>query len=264
MLAALTKNLGPGGWLADDARPLDWNGPTERAFDAFPDEDLDRSIIDQLEAVARRYPDRIAITDGETALTFGRLWDGLSGLAEIIATETRPGELVAVVLPTSALFPLALLACLAAGRPFVALDAHHPADWLGQGLADARPALVVVAEGVETTARVIPLTHAPKPASAGWRPAAMGQDDPACVLFTSGSTGQPKGIVNSQRALLQRVAQSTNAGHINGRDRFLTLASLATIVGVRDMLTALLTGASLHLLDPQRVGAREILQAVRA
>src|SRR5205814_9975352 len=97
----------------------------------------------------------------------------------------------------------------------------------------------------------------------GWRPATMGVDEPACVLFTSGSTGQPKSIVNSQRNLLQRVAQSINAAHINAADRLLTLAPACPIVGVRDVRTALLPGASIHLLDPRGVGAREILHAIR-
>src|SRR5262249_8513852 len=96
------------------------------------------------------------------------------------------------------------------------------------------------------------------------RPATMGVDEPACVLFTSGSTGRPKGIVNSQRNLLQRVAQSINAAHINAADRLLTLTSPCTIVGVRDVLTALLAGASVHLLDPQGIGAREILRVLRS
>ncbi len=91
----------------------------------------------------------------------------------------------------------------------------------------------------------------------------MGVDEPACVLFTSGSTGRPKSIVNSQRNLLQRVAQSINAAHINTTDRLLTLASPCTIVGVRDVMTALLAGASIHLVDPLGVGAREILDAIR-
>src|SRR5207237_2283994 len=91
-----------------------------------------------------------------------------------------------------------------------------------------------------------------------------GVDQPACVVFTYGSTGRPTGIVNSQRNLLQRVAQSINAAHINTEDRLLTLASLCTIVGVRDAVTALLAGASVHLLDPQRVGAREIVNVILA
>ena len=114
------------------------------------------------------------------------------------------------------------------------------------------------------TLRVIRLTGLPGSAHRGWRPATMGVDEPACVLFTSGSTGRPKSIVNSQRNLLQRVAQSINAAHINAADRLLTLASPCTIVGVRDVMTALLAGASIHLLDPHGVGAREILNVIRA
>src|SRR4029077_4774469 len=114
------------------------------------------------------------------------------------------------------------------------------------------------------TLRVIRLTGLPRPAHEGWRPATMGMDEPACVLFTSGSTGRPKSIVNSQRNLLQRAAQSINAAHVNAADRLLTLASPSTIVGVRDVITALLAGASIHLLDARAVGAREILHAIRA
>src|SRR5262245_9692710 len=238
-------------------------------FRKFRDEDLDRPIIDHIERVARRHKNRIAVTDLDTSLTFAELWDGLSGLAETIAAETEPGDLIAIVLPTCSMFPLAMLACLAAGRPFVALNPdgpHCPGDWLRQVLEDARPALIIGQDdvlGSAPPARVIQLTRLPQPAGKSWRPAKLDVDEPACVLFTSGSTGRPKGIVNSQRNLLQRVAQSINAAHINAEDRFLTLASLCTIVGVRDTLTALLAGASVHLLDPQRAGAREILNFIR-
>jgi amino acid adenylation domain-containing protein len=258
-------------WLEDGKYPLDWNGPTGRIFTRFRDEDLDRQIIGHLEGVTRRHRNRIAISDSETSLSFAELWDGLSGLAETITSETNPGDLIGIVLPTCAMFPVAILACLAAGRPFVALDPHYPSNWLGQVLKDARPALIIEQEdglrGVDTgvpTARVIDLTRLPQAARKGWRPTELGMDQPACVVFTSGSTGRPKGIVNSQRNLLQRVSQSINAAHVNAEDRFLTLASLGTIVGVRDLITALLAGASVHLLDPQRSGAREILNVIRA
>jgi amino acid adenylation domain-containing protein len=257
-------------WLADDLRPLDWNGPTGRPFNRFGDEDLDRSIIDLFEHMARRQPGSIAVYDGDTALTYAELWDGLSGLAETIAQRTGPGELIGILLPASPMFPLAMLACLAAGRPFVALDTHYPSEWIGQVLEDARPALIIAQqerlEDIETglpAARIIHLSRLPAPARPNWRPAPPGSDQPACVLFTSGSTGRPKGIVNSQRNLLQRVAQSINAAHINADDRFLTLASLCTIVGVRDVMTALIAGAGIRLVDPARVGAREILNVVR-
>ena len=258
-------------WLEDGQHPLDWNGPTGRIFTRFRDEDLDRPIIDTFERVARRHRNRIAVTDSETSLSFAELWDGVTGLAETIAAKTSEGDLIGILLPTCSMFPLAALACLAAGRPFVALDPHYPASWLGNVLQDARPALIVGSEdllgAVDTGVppeRVIHPTRLPEAARKGWRPIELGVDQPACVVFTSGSTGQPKGIVNSQRNLLQRAAQSINSAHVNAEDRFLTLSSPSTIVGVRDMITALLAGASVHLLDPQRAGAREILNVIRS
>ncbi len=250
---------------------MDWNGPADRLFTRFRDQDLQRPIIEHFERVARRQRGRIAIRDADTALTFGELWDGVSGLAETLAAETKPGDLIGILLPACPMFPLAMLACLASGRPFVALDTHYPPDWLDHVLQDARPALIITLEdgfrpSIEArmpTLRVIRLTGLPGSAHQGWRPATMGVDEPACVLFTSGSTGRPKSIVNSQRNLLQRVAQSINAAHINTADRLLTLASPCTIVGVRDVMTALLAGASIHLLDPHGVGAREILDVIR-
>ena len=258
-------------WLDDDRRPLDWNGPSDRLFTRFRSQDLQRPITEHFERVARRQRGRIAIREADTEVTFGELWDGVSGLAETLAAETKPGDLIGILLPACPMFPLAMLACLAAGHPFVALDTRYPADWLDHVLRDARPTLIITLEdGLRDlearmpAVRVIRLTGVPGPARDGWRPATMGVDEPACVLFTSGSTGQPKSIVNSQRNLLQRVGQSMNAAHINSADRLLTLASPCTIVGVRDVMTALLAGASIHLLDPQGVGAREIVNTIRA
>src|SRR5687767_14677745 len=195
---------------------MDWNGPVGRCFTRFRDQDLDRPIIEHFERVARRYPDRTAVTDSETALSYAELWDGVCGLAETIAAQTKPGALIGIDVPACSEYPLAMLACLAAGHPFVALDPHYPGDWLRQVLEDARPDRIIRRED---------LPSMPRAAGSHWRPIELGVDQPACMLFTSGSTGRPKGIINSQRNLLQRAAQSINAAHVNADDRFLTLAS---------------------------------------
>ena len=182
--------------------------------------------------MARRHPNRIAVTDADTSLLCGIVGWPLR-LAETIATETKPGDLIGIVLPTSSMFPLAMLACLAAGRPFVALDPHYPGNWLGQVLEDARPALIIGREdvpgGVETvapTARVIHLTRLPRSRAKGLATRRTRRGPARMRGVYLRSTGRPKGIVNSQRNLLQRVAQSINAAHVNAEDRFLTLASL--------------------------------------
>src|SRR4051794_18550028 len=81
-------------WLAADPRPLDWNGPVERPFTRFDDQDRHRSIVEHFERVARQQRGRIAIKDRDTAVTFGELWDGVSGLAETLSGETKSGDLI--------------------------------------------------------------------------------------------------------------------------------------------------------------------------
>jgi amino acid adenylation domain-containing protein len=257
-------------WNDQSDFPLDWNGPISRPFEAFVDESKARPIVELLEMVVRRFPERIALSGPQTSITYAELWRVMSGWAEQIAGATAPGDLVGILAPVSPEFPIAMFACLAAGRPFVALDPHYPPEWIAQVMDDSRPALLLVSKedrgdtgATPATVRTLDLEEVTRHASPSWRSARLGPDEAACILFTSGSTGRPKGIVNSQRNLLQRVSQSINAAHINSDDRFLTLTSLCTIVGVRDMITALLAGASFYLLDTQNAGAREIHRVIR-
>lgn len=258
-------------WTDQSDFPLDWNGPTHRPFDPFAPESKACPIVDLLERVVRRFPQRIALWGPEAPVTYAELWRAVNGCAEQIAATTVPGDLVAVLAPVSPQFPIAMFACWAAGRAFVALDPNFPPDWIAQVLDDSRPTLLLISErdpgaaaaAIPPTVRTLSLEKATREASPGWQPAHLGPDDVACILFTSGSTGQPKGIVNSQRNLLQRASQSINAAHINSDDRFLTLTSLCTIVGVRDLITCLLAGASFYLIDTQNAGTREIHAVIR-
>lgn len=207
-------------------------------------------IVEQFERIASRQRDHVAVTSAAGELTYGELRDRALGLAVRLAARTCPGDLIAIQLPACPSFPVAMLACLAAGRPFVVFNPDDPREWLDHAAREARPALIL-REGDSL------LEEAPR---AGWRPAVLGPDEPACVLFTSGSTGRPKGIVNSQRNLLQRVTQSIEMVHIDSRDRLLTLAAPSSIAGVRDVITALVAGARMHLVDPRSVGARDVRQ----
>jgi amino acid adenylation domain-containing protein len=243
--------------------PLDWNGPVERAFTFFDANNLQKPVIALFEQTAHLYPENIAIDDGQTRLTYKEASDAVRHLARRIANETRPGELVGILLPASVDFPIAMLACLAAGRPFVPLDLHYPRQWIVDVMDDAGMAAVIgrfdsaeIADLVPPAMRKIELQGDDADCVA----TPLGPDDPAIVIYTSGSTGRPKGIVNSQRALLRRVEQYVNAAHVNGDDCFMPLSSDCTVAGLRERFTALLSGATLHLIDVQRSGARQILR----
>jgi acyl-coenzyme A synthetase/AMP-(fatty) acid ligase/thioesterase domain-containing protein/acyl carrier protein len=259
-------------WLDTHTHPLDWNGPCDRPFVAFGPDALGRPIVENLWQSVRTGADRVAISDSESSICYGELWEGVGGLGQILAEQSEPGELIAILLPQRSMSPVAMLACLAAGRPFVVVDASQPREWLVQALESTQPALIIGSGECRELARsggaagtlFVDVTRPTLGAPRSWRPADLGPDEPACVLLTSGSTGRPKAVVNSQRALQQRVAQSINSAHINAADRLLTLAPLASIVGVRDVLTSVLAGASIHLIDPRSASPRQISSVIGA
>lgn len=90
-------------------------------------------------------------------------------------------------------------------------------------------------------------------------------DDPAMILFTSGSTGVPKGVVHSQRALMQsgQLAATQFAWHDG--DVLLSLGDCHTMSGLRNpMVAALFAGASVYLTDEsERASVGKTLQAVQ-
>ena len=258
-------------WRSASAYPLDWNGPVGRPFQVFSDDDKECPIFGLFERMVQRHPEVIALQGIGPAMTYRAVWRRAQCVARAIASRTGANDLIGINLPASAEFAIAMLACLAANRAFVALDTHYPDDWVNRVIEDANPALLIVMSAKQDAAalvssghQLLELSELPACETNTSLPSThLGPDDPVCVLYTSGSSGTPKGIVNSQRNLLQRVAQSINAGHLGPGDRFLTLASLCTIVGVRDLLTALLCGAAVRLIDAQRVAAREVIGIIR-
>ncbi|MGZ5934510.1 MAG: alpha/beta fold hydrolase [Rhizomicrobium sp.] len=251
-------------WLNESNYPLDWNGPVDRPFAPFADVEMERPIAERFACIARAFSDGIAVDDGARRLTYRELLESVQGLARAIADRTKPGDLVGILLAASVDYPVAMLACLAAGRMFVPLDLHYPQRWISDVVEQSAMGAIICRFDDPQSVALVPNTVLRIDVSArsllhGAALQPAGPDDPAFLLFTSGSTGRPKGIVNSQRNLLRRVAQYIGAAHINEQDRFLPLSSECTIAGLRERMTALLTGATLHLADVQHAGARAIL-----
>ncbi len=216
-------------------------------------------------------PDRTAITDGSRTVSRRQLYTAalrLAGeLAELVAADTPVG----LYLANDALFPIAALACAAAGCPHVALDVSYPAERNAEIVRRARVPVVIdsrdrpagtVLDNAGVTLITITAPDTPDAdrddGEPPHPPRTLPADDPFVLLYTSGSTGFPKGIVHSQRSLLESVYPDIRALDITEDDRCLSLWSPATIAGARALLAALVSGAVLVPRDP-RAGLPQLI-----
>ncbi|MEU3214464.1 long-chain fatty acid--CoA ligase [Streptomyces sp. NPDC006971] len=161
------------------------------------------SVASALGESARSHPDRVAVVDADTRLTYRELWTrALRCAGALRASGVRPGDRVAVLLPNTADFLYAYYGALAAGATVVPVHGLLVADEVAYVLRHSGSSVLVsggplwpVAEEAAGVAGVravcgVPEDGEPLPAA---EPAAP--DGTAVILYTSGTTGRPKGAL---------------------------------------------------------------------
>lgn len=228
--------------------------------------DLDSNVFDIFAGVASRQGSKPAVDDGEHCFTYDEVHDRALNLARRISAIVPRGEPVGILLPNGAKFPIAVLAALAAGCPIVALDPAFP---------EGRNAFIAKHAGmkaimVDDTTRDygmqlgIPQLDFVAPALAevaGIRPCFA--DDVAVISYTSGSTGEPKGAFHTQRNLLHHAMLRLNTTALNANDRVALLTGTTVLLALDDILSGLLAGATLFVVDLRRHGLQELIRVVR-
>src|SRR5262249_37829964 len=106
-----------------------------------------------------------------------------------------------------------------------------------------------LAAGLLPVINVSELTNDPVESSFEQRDFTVSPNVPAYLLYTSGSTGQPKGIVQSQRNVLRHIRNYTNSLQLGAADRLTLLSQYGFDAAVMDIFGALLNGATLYPID---------------
>ncbi|MET9255220.1 amino acid adenylation domain-containing protein [Streptomyces sp. NPDC003717] len=230
---------------------------------AEPVHELAHSVCDVLETQAAVTPDRTAVADGRSTVSFGELTAELHAVAGLLADAgVRPGDRVAVALPRSARQIAAVFGVLRAAAVYVPLDPSHPAERNARIVESARPALLVTERAVAASlpASRTPVLWLDEASATGVPrevplPAGPRGTDPAYVLYTSGSTGRPKGVVVEHRALAnllrhhgRRLIEPAERAN-NGRPLRVALTAAATFDASWDPLLWMVAGHELHLVD---------------
>ncbi|HEX2190457.1 MAG TPA: amino acid adenylation domain-containing protein, partial [Longimicrobiaceae bacterium] len=204
-------------------------------------------------------PSAPAVSAGEVAWSFGELNARADRLAGALrALGVGPEARVAVCLERTPELVAAVLGVLKAGGAYVPLDPAQPAERLAAILADSgaatlvtRPALADRLPGFGGAVVDAGADHgAPSP---GGQPRAPLPDSLAYVVYTSGSTGAPKGVMVGHAALTRRLLALRDRFGLRAGETFAALASPAFDIWGFETFAPLLAGAQVRLLPPEAV-----------
>jgi tyrocidine synthetase-3 len=220
------------------------------------DKTIHRLVEDQVE----RTPHRIAVVSDDTHLSYDALNRRANRLAHRLTLRgVKTGMVVGILLESPGQRVTAMLAILKAGSAYLPLDPGQPLKRIAAMLDDCQAPLLLTGSQPPLTGlrpQVIPLdemgdrlakSRDENPAPEG------GPLQPAYVMFTSGSTGQPKGVMIEHRSVVNTVHWFGRTFGIDGSTHLLQLSDYTFDPSVEDIFGSLVHGAALHLIDRRRL-----------
>ncbi|MGW4502177.1 amino acid adenylation domain-containing protein [Micromonospora sp. NPDC004336] len=225
--------------------------------DTAAPEPAPRVLHELIAEQVRRTPEHVAVRLDDRSLTYAELDRRANRLANRLRRHgVGPDSRVAVCLDRSPELLVALLGVLKAGGCYVPLDPDHPPARLAYLLADCGARIVLTGDGGRD---VLPADAPPaidlhrddcadEPAQA---PASgVTEDDLTYVIYTSGSTGMPKGVMNSHRAVVNRLRWMQRRFGLTAGEAVLQKTPASFDVSVWEFFWPLLVGATVTMARP--------------
>src|SRR5215467_583163 len=240
-------------------------------FVEFPREEIDQSVSERFEKIARFYPERLAVKAGNQTLTY----DALNRMANQIARtlfrhRRQPRETVAFLFDHGVHVIAALFGGLKAGELNVVLDSSSPRDRNEHLLADCDPSLIVTDNRNLALARrlaghrgllnIEEMADSHAADNLVFHPA---PDEIAIMNYTTGSTGEPKGVAKTHLELLDSCFTQINTTKASPGDRISLLHSLSFSTAYTNLMAALMSGASIFPFEIQAQGIRDFIKWLR-
>ena len=225
------------------------------------------ALGDLVRAAASNWPDRPAVHDGRSGLTFGELEQRARTIAAWLSEQgVGRGDRVAILADKCAVMPVLAVGIWKCGAVYVPLDAAQPVARLRGLLGRLRPRVVIALDEREPVVEAVCWVGRTRleeilSGPAQDRPTvAQRPEDTAYIIFTSGSTGEPKGVEISVASLVAYFGNHNEVLRFTPESRVFSLSPFHFDVSIEDTLLPLSLGAFVYQFRGVHAGA--IMRAV--
>jgi len=235
-------------------------------FVEFKKEEIERSIPDRFEKIVRMYPDRVAVKEADHLVTYAELNAMANRLARaLVAQQGDEAEPIALLVERGAALLAAMLGVLKAGKFFLVLDPSFSKARIAAMFEDSQARLVVTGRQIGSLTgelatkgcRFMQFQSIDDGISTEDLRLQISSTALVFIFHTSGSTGEPKGIVWTHRNLLHQVMLFTNAYRFCEHDTFALLPA-GTANAITTSFQAVLNGAALLPFDVKKDGVHRL------
>ncbi|MCD8088043.1 MAG: amino acid adenylation domain-containing protein [Oscillospiraceae bacterium] len=214
------------------------------------------SILDYLEESCHRWPDKVAVGDGTSVLTFRQLREMAYGLGQYLKNNGLANKPVGLYAQRCASVIAAMLGCTAAGACYVPLNPDAPAEKNQKILRHAGVGLILgfregEYDGATEGCRYIPYDSLSLPAAD--EPAVTpSAEDSLYIIYTSGSTGEPKGIRKSHGAVMDFIEAYVRELSFSSEEVIGNQTPFCFDASAKDIYLMLKTGARLEIIPSEK------------
>ncbi|MEH1824947.1 MAG: non-ribosomal peptide synthase/polyketide synthase [Nostoc sp.] len=232
-------------------------------FIEFHKQDIEQSIPARFQEQVRKYPHNIAVHTKNYRWTYSELNSRANQVAQVILQQSTFAEArVALLFEHDAPMIVGILGALKAGKTYVPLDPSYPTERVVYILEDSQAGVVLtntknLVRAQELTRGLISIVNIDDISftdSSNDLKLEILADTVAYILYTSGSTGQPKGVIQNHRNVLYFIRSYTNNLHISEQDGLTLLSSYSFDAAIVDIFSAILNGATLYPINIKEKG----------
>ena len=252
-------------WSADDVKVIEAANATDLA--------IPRSIIEAVYDHAVNTPEAPAMLQGERSVSYGQLYDyATTTAATLTEAGVTPGDVVALAASRTPELLGTALGVWLAGATYLPVDPEHPSERISYLLGDSGARLLVTDRALDipegTAIATLPLTQISDESGSALPtptpPRVTDPDTAAYLIYTSGTSGRPKGALIRHRSLANIAVDYTERLSATPEDATLWMTTFAFDMANLEIYTPLYSGGRIVIApDKARTDGRALAAEIR-